>query len=98
MNHIDEIKNHNEAYNLEWCTEKYNINYGKCRENISNSNAKTRGVPCRAINVKDGSVIEFKSLNEGARALNVSVANIGHVISDKYPHSKSIGGYRWEIA
>lgn len=28
VNHKDENKRHNEASNLEWCTNKYNINYG----------------------------------------------------------------------
>ena len=28
VNHIDEIKKHNWKENLEWCTAKYNLNYG----------------------------------------------------------------------
>lgn len=32
INHIDENKKNNKATNLEWCTHKYNINYGTCIE------------------------------------------------------------------
>ena len=32
INHKDENKENNNANNLEWCTYKYNSNYGTCRE------------------------------------------------------------------
>ena len=32
VNHIDENKLNNCAYNLEWCTQQYNINYGTARQ------------------------------------------------------------------
>lgn len=35
VNHIDEVRNHNEASNLEWCTVLYNQNYGRRRERAS---------------------------------------------------------------
>ena len=35
VNHIDEDKENNAASNLEWCTRKYNCNYGTHRQKIS---------------------------------------------------------------
>lgn len=32
VNHIDENKENNSVDNLEWCSYKYNINYGTCQQ------------------------------------------------------------------
>lgn len=37
INHKDENKLNNKVSNLEWCTIKYNTNYGTCRLKISNN-------------------------------------------------------------
>ena len=34
VNHKDEVCSNNNAENLEWCTHKYNSNYGTCKEKI----------------------------------------------------------------
>ena len=34
VNHIDEDKTNNAVSNLEWCTHRYNMNYGHVREKI----------------------------------------------------------------
>lgn len=42
VNHIDEDKTNNRFDNLEWCSHKYNMNYGNVREKISKSNKGKR--------------------------------------------------------
>lgn len=37
INHIDENKSNNNVRNLEWCTKKYNVNYGQARRKMSES-------------------------------------------------------------
>ena len=39
INHIDEDKTNNRVENLEWCSHKYNMNYGKLKEKISKANS-----------------------------------------------------------
>jgi len=42
VNHKDENKENNRANNLEWCTQKYNVNYGNTRNKMSKSAFKRK--------------------------------------------------------
>lgn len=67
VNHKDENKENNEATNLEWCTRRYNCNYGsikdKIRESLRNSKKWQEGKEERMKNVRAG----LKRYWEGVR-------------------------------
>lgn len=65
VNHKDENKANNRADNLEWCTTKYNINYGTCIER--RKAALEKEVLC--INFNGDIVARYKSVAEANRAL-----------------------------
>lgn len=44
INHKDENRANNCVWNLEWCTAKYNTNYGTCPQKISTA---LKGRPCK---------------------------------------------------
>lgn len=40
INHKDEVRNNNDVNNLEWCTKKYNMNYGTRNERAGKAISK----------------------------------------------------------
>ena len=63
VNHKDENPSNNCVDNLEWCTNKYNVNYGTRNKRAGEKNS--RPVICLELNKP------FKSMTEAAEALNV---------------------------
>lgn len=90
INHRNEIKSDNRLENLEFCTAKYNVNYGSYKERMSkaqtNNTKKSKPVKC----VETG--IVFPSTMEIQRQLGFSQAHICDCCNGK---RKSAYGYNW---
>lgn len=93
INHKDENPANNVASNLEWCSHKYNCNYGSRIERQRNS--MTNGKLSKAIVsiLPDGTIEEYPSMAEASRQLNCSQGRISDCCLGKiktYHH-----GRRW---
>ena len=80
VNHKDEDKSNDNVNNLEWCTVKYNNNYGHHNYNMS------KRIRC----VETG--IDYPSTREAARQLGFSHTNIGRAANSGRPSY----GFHWE--
>ena len=63
INHIDENKKNNHYSNLEWVTHKENSNWGTAIERRKTKRSKS----IIGVNIDDGEVIMFPSINEAGR-------------------------------
>ena len=63
VNHIDENKSNNDITNLEWCTHKYNSNYGTRLQRM----ATTNSVPVIQYDKSGNEIARYKSQKGGGR-------------------------------
>ena len=90
INHINENVLDNSVENLEWCTAKYNCNYGN--HNHKNKIAQhNKPIKC----VETGVV--YYSSRDAEKELKLNRVNILSCCKKKYGY-KTCGGYHWEFA
>lgn len=97
INHKDENTSNNRVENLEWCTAKYNLNYGtrmeRWREKVVNG--KRSKIVCQYD--KYGNFIrEFPSIHEVCRVLKLTYSGISACCNGNKKHKKC-GGYLWKF-
>ena len=88
INHKDENKKNNCVDNLEWCTAKYNSNYGTCKERVRDSNSKA----IMKYDLEGNFICEYKSMSEAERVEGVNHATISMCCSGKVSYQC---GYIW---
>ena len=106
INHKDENKENWNLNNLEWCTHRYNMNYGTINERrgpkISKAltgrprhpNAGRRPIPVIGTD-EDGNECYYPSGKEADRQLGMSLGSVADVLCDR---RKTAGGYKWRKA
>lgn len=108
VNHKDENKLNNNVDNLEWCTHKYNNNYGTV---IERNSKKNRNNPITSKMISQYSkcgkfIANYPSIREANRVTGISRSGIGYAVKggvlDKNGRFRSkngmCGGYVWKTA
>lgn len=89
VNHIDENPKNNHVTNLEWCTSKYNVNYGKRTERQIRTYTEKHSRPIRCVETGE----EFKNVSEVGKKHGLDTGSLCHCLSGR---RKTCGGFHWE--
>lgn len=97
VNHKDENINNNNVDNLEWCTPKYNANYGTRNARCLEKNKRFFKAVYQ-IDKDCGMIIRYwENISEASRALGINDSQIGRVCR-KEKRNNTAGGYVWRYA
>lgn len=92
INHKDENPLNNHVSNLEWCTHKYNSNYGTRNERISEAMKGKGNKPIQQYTKEGIFIREWDSITQINQELNLSQGNICKCCKGK---RNKCGGFIW---
>lgn len=94
INHKDENPGNNRTDNLEWCTQKYNCNYGAHNCNLSNSKRNRPYQIKRVVKLSlSGEYIDqYSTIKDAANSVGVSPLFVGKCCHNQH---KTCRGFKW---
>lgn len=93
INHKDENRKNNNVENLEWCTYKYNINYGNRTKKQIRSHVPYKSVSVLQYDLNNNFIKEWKSIKEAEHYYNISKNTISQCCQKI---QKTAGGFIWK--
>lgn len=95
INHKDENKENNYYKNLEWCNNRYNMNYGKRNEKARKSIIEIKGRKVNQYDLQGNFIEQYFSINGASRQFNRKGSNIRACCKG---NQKTAYGFIWKYA